>query len=64
MCDLESRRDMAGEPRVKWMGRVKKIDAPTLAKRSFPSKEMGKVGTTRKEMVKGKPLKIQLSSEI
>lgn len=40
---------MAGEPGVKWMGgwEAKEID---FARRSFPSKRRGQVGTIRKEL--------------
>lgn len=63
-CVVWRRRGMASQPVFKQMGRVKEIEAPTLAGRSLPRKQMEHVGTTRKEWLEGIPLKIQLSSEI
>lgn len=37
------------------------MEALTLARMSLASKEMGKIGPTRKEWVRGTPLKILLS---
>lgn len=45
-------------------GGVKEIQAPTLARRSLPSKRTGQVGTIRKEWVRGILLKIQLSAGV
>lgn len=42
-------------------GGAKEIEAPTLGRRSLPSKETGQAIPTRKEWVKGIPLKVQLS---
>lgn len=55
------KRETAGQPGVKQMTGAKEIKAPTLARRSLPSKGLGQVGTTRKEWVKGIPLEIHLS---
>lgn len=54
---------MAGEPGVKWMEswEAKEID---FARRSFPSKRMGQVGTIRKEWIRGMSLKIKLSGGV
>lgn len=46
---------MAGEPGVKWMGEGSKIEAPTLARKSLPSRAVGQAGTTRKEWVQELP---------
>ena len=46
------------------MLRAKEIEALTLAKRSFPSKKMGQVDTSRKEQVRGISLKIQLGNGV
>lgn len=40
------------------------MEVPTLARRSFPSKRMVKVGLTRKEWRRGIRLKIQLSGSL
>jgi hypothetical protein len=39
---------------------AKEIEAPSLAKRSFPNKGTGHVSTTKKEWVEGTPLKMHL----
>ena len=46
------------------MGKAKEIESPNLAKRSLPNKGTGHVGTTKKEWVRGTPLKMQLSGGV
>jgi hypothetical protein len=43
---------------------AKEIEAPILARVSIPSKGMGYIGSTRKEGVRGTPLKPQLSGGV
>jgi hypothetical protein len=43
------------------MGGAKEIETPSLARRSLPNKKTGHVVTTKKELVRGIPLKMQLS---
>jgi hypothetical protein len=43
---------------------AKEIEAPSLARRSLPNKRTGHVGTTKKEWVRGTPLKMQLVREV
>lgn len=46
------------------MLRAKEIEALILANMSFPCNEMGQVDSSRKEQVRGIPLKIQLGSGV
>ena len=46
------------------MGKAKEIESPNLAKISLLNKGTGHVGTTKKEWVRGTPLKMQLSGGI
>lgn len=65
LCDLEEEEGKKGQQawgQVEWG--VKEIEAPTLAKRSLPSKGSGQAGTTRKEGVSKISLKIQVSGGV
>lgn len=51
-----------GELAIKWMVGAKEMDhLPTLARRSLPNKESAQVSSSRKQWVRGTPLKMQLS---
>lgn len=53
-------RGTSGKTRAEWMEVAEEIEAPTLVRRFLPNKETELVGTTRKEWVRGTPLKMQL----
>jgi hypothetical protein len=55
------RRKTSGELGGQANGRSKGTRAPTLARRSLPNMGMGQVVATRKEWMRGLPLKTQLS---
>ena len=57
-------RGTAGELGFRRMGGAKEIEAPSLARRSFPNKGTGHVGTTKKEWVRCMPLKMSLSGGV
>jgi hypothetical protein len=43
---------------------TKEIETPSLARRSLPNKGTGHVDTTKKEWVRGTPLKMQISGGV
>ena len=57
-------RGTAGELGFRQMGEAKKIEAPSLDRRSLPNKATGHVGTIKEKWVKGTPLKMQLSGRV
>ena len=46
------------------MGGTKEIEAPHSARRFLPNKGTGHVDTTKKEWVRGTPLKMELSGGV
>jgi hypothetical protein len=57
-------RGTAGELEFRRMCGAKDIEAPSLARRSLPNKGTGHVDTTKKEWVRGTPLKMQLNDGV
>ena len=57
-------RGTAGELEFRQIWGAKEIEAPSLDRRSLPNKGTGYVVTTKKEWVKGTPLKMQLSGGV
>jgi hypothetical protein len=51
-------RGTAGELELRGIRGAKEIEAPSLAMRSLPNKGTGHVDTTKKEWVRGTPLKV------
>ena len=58
------RRGTADKVGIRQMGEAKEIEAPSLDRRSHSTKGTGHVGTTKKEWVRGTPLKMQLSGGV
>lgn len=61
---LEEEEERHSQQTWRQPGGAKDTEAPTLALRSLPSKRMGQINTTRKEWVKGIPLKIWLNGTL
>jgi hypothetical protein len=53
-------RGTDGELEFRRIWGAKELEAPSLARRSLPNKETGHIDTTKKEWMRGTPLKMQL----
>jgi hypothetical protein len=58
------REGFAGSLMARQMEGAKEIEVPTLARGILPCKKTGQVRTTRKEWVRGTPLKMQLNGGV